>query len=343
MSTHTHTTHAVPAAITPADELYSIALRIREHQLARDWSLSVLMKRHGGSEGLGSDKTFNKILRQDFSEIDIEKKVVDYRTVLALLDELPTEETVEDVYDDLSGPVKVRRAMVKAMTSQTPARLVIVEGNSGMGKSCALNSVKRIYGARLLMIEASDTWGDRPNAFLASILIALGQSNIPINQFIRAQKVETLLKESRRGLLIEEAHHLGPKCLNVLKTLMNKTGCEAILFAIPTLLKRLEHIAYEEAVQLFTNRLAERIKLTAINKKDVEILLSRKLAPWDLNGDLVQAAELLTANAPKRGNLAFVREVCRRVVSTLKEEGRQGEKITLGDITAAAEAEIQAR
>lgn len=334
-----------PTSLAPPasqDELYSIALRIREHQLAREWSLTELMRRHGGSEGLGSDKTFNKVLGRDFSEMKVEKKVGDFRAVLALLDELPTDEEHEEIYEDLSGPVKLRKALLKAMTSTSPARCVIVEGASGMGKTSALTVIRRVYGPRLVVLEATTAWDDRPNAFLVALLTALGDAAPPAGQAARLTRAVARLLEGRKCLCLEEAHHLGPRCLNVLKTLLNMTKSEAILFAIPTLLKRLEHAAYEEARQITGNRLAERVKLTKINPADVLTILTRRLP--GLNGDTAKAAELLTVNAPRHGNLAFVREVVRRVIADLREAGHSSDAhVTYDDVQRAATAEIADR
>ena len=44
--------------------------------------------------------------------------------------------------------------------------------------------------------------------------------------------------------MIDEAHHLGPHCLNTVKTLVNTTPGEFILVAIPTLWNKLQAHAY---------------------------------------------------------------------------------------------------
>ncbi len=324
-------------------ELNAIAKRLNEHRELRSWSIAELMRRHGGSDGLGSDKTFNKLLASDFDGLNVEKQLVNYRAVLCLLDEQPLNEEEEEIFEDLSAPKKLRRALLKAMTSQTPARLVIIEGASGMGKTSALTVVRNLYQARVLTIEATAAWSDRPNALLAAIGAALNDPGIDAcrSQAHRLTRIVAKLKEQRRCLAIEEAHHLGPQCLNTLKTLLNQTRSEAILIAIPTLLRRLEHAAYEEALQLTRNRLCERIRLDRLNPKDIEVLLTKRLPAPGLNGSLSRAADLLATHAPRYGNLGFVREVIRRAATQLREH--PGTTLDLALIEQAAAAEIAAR
>jgi type II secretory pathway predicted ATPase ExeA len=328
---------------TDRAEIQAAAVRINEHRELRGWSLSELLRRHGGSEGLGSDKTFNKLLNGDTNELNVPKHLINYRAVLCLLDETPLDEADEEVFEELSGPKKARKALLKAMTSQTPARLVIIEGASGMGKTSILKVVRRLYGARVFTVEATAAWNDSPNAMLLAIADALNDTGIETSrgQFARLKRVVYKLNEQRRCLAIEEAHHLGPKCLNVLKTLINQTKSEVVLLAIPTLLRRLEHAAYEEALQLTRNRLCERVRLTTLNLNDIKILLTRRLPAPGLNGSLDRAAELLAQHAPRHGNLALVREVIRRVNAAIRDD--KTTKLDLPLIEQAVAAEIAVR
>jgi DNA transposition AAA+ family ATPase len=339
-----NTTASIPSA--PADartELHACATRIEEHRTQREWSISELMRRHGGSEGLGSDKTFGKILNSDFTQLNLDKQLINYRTVLCLLDEQPAGTEEEEIFPELSGPKKLRKALLKAMQSQTPAKLIIVEGPSGIGKTSTLGVVRKLYGARILPIEASAAWSDRPNAMLIALGTALGDSATAKanSQAERLNRIVARLNEQRRCLAIEEAHHLGPQCLNTLKTLLNQTDSEAILIAIPTLLRRLEHAAYEEALQLTRNRLCERIRLDKINPTDVKILLTRRLPEPGLNGSLDRAADFLATHAPRHGNLGFVREVIRRTNAQLRDH--PDTPLNLDLIEQAAAAEIACR
>jgi DNA transposition AAA+ family ATPase len=168
------------------------------------------------------------------------------------------------------------------------------------------------FGQRILWIEAAAAWGDKPNALLGSILAALGikPSEWPISQFERLERVVERLKSSRLCVIIDEAHHMGPDCLNTVKTLINRTPGEFILAAMKTLWNRLERDSYQEVKQLTGNRLAERIKLS-LRETDVKKLLDRRLAVLPA-AESKKALTLLMAKAPHNGNLAFVREVCKR-------------------------------
>lgn len=332
-------------------DLLQTARVIREHQQARGWTLAELMRHHGGSEALGSDKTFNKILASDFSEMNVEKKLEDYRRVLHILEDTAgqAEEGPEPVFGDFVHAAQVRAGLVRAMNTSTVARVGVVEGDSGMGKSSILAVVRSIYGKRIIEVQARRAWNDSPSAFLGQILIDLGEEPGGSHAARRQRKVEQVLAARRTCLAIEEAHHLGPRCIDTLKTLVNVSKTEAVIFAIPTLLKRLETAAYEESKQLFTNRSAFRVRLK-VHKADIALMLRNRLPAPGLVGDtekqteqaLTEAATLLEANCKKHGHYAFVREVCRRVRDTWREEALT-RPVTYNDLISAAEAEIAAR
>ena len=147
----------------------------------------------------------------------------------------------------------------------------------------------------------------------------------------------------RRCVMIEEAHHMGVRCLNQLKTLVNCTPGEFVLFAYPTLWGRLEKHAYHEARQLIGNRLAERIKLS-VQPADVKKFVTRRVprvVDTLEDAKLNEVIDLLVTKAavPKHGNMGFVREVCDRVLDACK--GEDGP--SFAQWTAAMDAEVSSR
>jgi len=323
------------------EELFTIAQGIEEIRLAKGWSVGELMRRHGAS-GLGSDKTFGKILKRDFSEMKVEERVESYRHVLNQLQDVGEEDGPEPVYSDLVGPTAVRKGLTRMMITRTVARVGVIEGESGTGKTSCLQVCRNIYGKRIVETEARSAWNDRPNAFLGQILIDLGEQPGRNNAADRCQKVENALKQTRRCLMIEEAHHLGPRLIDVTKSLINQTKTEAVLAAIPTLLKRVEREAYEESLQLFRNRLGFRV-LLKMHSSDIEKLLRRRCPlPGIDNDDLKAASELLKLNGPRHGHYALVREVCRRLREQWQDEGFT-RAVSLEDLTSACKTEIEGR
>ena len=195
------------------------------------------------------------------------------------------------------------------------ARFVLVLGDSGAGKTSSRRLLIESFGQRILWTEASEVWADSPMAFLGAVLRATGDKNPPYNTVVRQQKVEEHLKLGRVCLIVDEGHHLGPRCLNTIKGLLNNTPGEFVVLALYSLWKRLEREAYEEVKQLTGNRLAIRIQLRLQNS-DVLKMLQRRLTWIDQDGEksleASKAVTLLTEKAPRYGNLAFVREVCKQ-------------------------------
>ncbi|SRR5581483_3701045 len=296
-----------------ANELRELAQKIKDYQEAKKLTFALLLKKF---RGIGSDKTFNRILAGDLSELDLEKQLNNYRAVWALIESLGDEEAdEEEFYDDLFPVIQLKRAFFETTRENGNGRVIFLLGPTGSGKSCARKLLIEKYGERLLWIEASEAWGGSPMAFLGAILVALGKKDVPYGQVDRLNLVIQLLKASRRCLVIEEAHHLGPRNLNVQVTLVNQTPGEFVNLAIDTLWKKLESAAYEECRQLTGNRLAERINLgREPRESDVCKLLERRIkwADPDPKKASKQAAKLVLDKAANYGRLAFVRDVCKR-------------------------------
>lgn len=288
-------------------ELQSLALRIKDWQEARQLSVAALLRQY---PDLGSDKTFGLLAKGEFGELDIERWLAAYRSAWALMESLrDREEAAEDIYDDISAVAQLRKALMDILSERGITRVVLVEGDSGSGKTSAATALQRRYGSKVLIVEACDATGESAMSFLGDILTALGVTDMPVHKSTRLQMVQRRLKERRVCLVIDEAHHLRPVNLNLLKTLVNTTPGEFVLLALPNLWRKLEHQAYEEVRQLMGNRLAERIRLPdTLREADVRKLLERRANVSDL-----ASIRAVVEAAKRRGNMQFVTQVARRL------------------------------
>lgn len=312
------------------DELQSAAARIWDWQQARGWTTVRMIKEF---PDLGSDKTYGAVRAGRLADLDAAAWHSRYLAVLALIEDRREEADAEEtVYDDLSAPRAVRRAMVDLFAAGGNARVLVLLGPSGIGKTTALRAVAERYGRRVAWTEACDVWADRPSALLGAVITAFG-SVPPVSATRRLEECVALLRESRRCVVVDEAHHLGPHCLGAVKALVNQTPGEIVLSAIPTLWQRLETSAYEEARQVTTNRLAERIVLS-LTEADAARYFARAVPGADA-ATARQAAKIVVPMAARMGNFAFLRDVCR-CVRRLTPEGDPVAVQTVAD--AAAEA-----
>ena len=263
---------------------------------------------------LGSEKSFRDISAGNLEGYNAENQLTKYRAVYATMEELANQGGEERIYDDLGTVVKIRRAFLGVVKATGTNRVLIVQGESGVGKTTAVGLLRGKYGTgRISYVEASDVWADSPNAFLGAILRALGVTELPAGRVQRLEEVQARLAISRRCLVIDEAHHLGPHCLNTVKTLVNTTPGEFILVAIPTLWNKLQAHAYQEAKQIATNRLSERVKLT-LDETDIRTYLSKRFKDAQ-PAELKVAAKIVRPSALLSGNYAFVRDVARELAS----------------------------
>ena len=321
-------------------ELREIAARFKAYQEANGLSDAALLRLF---PDLGAERTYNRILNHDLKEVDLDRQLVNYKLALAIMESGAEKRGSrdEELYGDFVAVLRTKKALLDTMSQRSIARLIIVEGDTGSGKSCIRRLITEQYQGRVLHIEASTGWADSPAAFSAAILKARGTDEIPQGSYDREELVVEKLGGARRlCLVIDEAHHLGVRCLNQLKTFINRTPGEFVLLTYPTLWKRLEQRAYHEARQLTGNRLAERIKLKVL-PEDVKKFLARRVprSVATLNGHLEQVIDLLTATAPRHGNFGFVREVCDRVLTL--SEGTDGPSYE--QFVGAVDAEVRSR
>ena len=297
-------------AMDAAAELAALAGRLSEWAARRGIPVARFCRDY---PGLGSERTFRDLRAGRTEGYDVAAQLAGYRAVEAVLEELAgTAEAQERIYDDLGPVVALRRAFARVAQSAGTDRVVVLEGESGVGKTTAARILAGRYGAgRVVTVEASDAWGDSPAALLGGILEALGRTELPPSRVGRLAQAREALSLSRRCVVVDEAHHLGPHCLNTVKTLVNTTPGEFILVAIPSLWGKLQKQAYQEARQLTTNRLSERVRL-ALSDADVARYLG-KFFPDAAPQALRAAARIVRPQAAASGNMAFVREVAREL------------------------------
>ena len=289
-----------------ARELIELAGKIREWQTAREWSDTHLCAEFD----IGSTKTFNALREGRLEGYDTEDRWLPaYRQAWNLIEARGDGADEIPVYDDLTPAVRLRAALTEAMRERGTDRVIILEGDPGAGKTFAKESARNRFGARIVCAEAAQTWKESMNAMLADLLRALGVQP-PVSAAEKLEKLIERLNAQRRCVAIDEAHHMGPQGLNIVKTIVNRAPGEVLLMGLPVLLTRLELDAYQEARQIIHNRLSERITLTGAEPADVERLLARlgAIPPAAAKAAAPQVARLATG----RGLLKFAVRVARR-------------------------------
>jgi DNA transposition AAA+ family ATPase len=288
-------------------QLPEIARRIRDWQQHHNLSDNEICRRFAG---LGSTKTYKRILDGEMAELDPDRQLHNYEQVWNLIEiESATTAADEPTYDDLPHIASVRYAVADAIAETGNNRLVIVEGPSGAGKTTAGRKLAERWGRKVVLSEADETWKDSLSNMLGGLLRAMGVKSPPNGSESRKILLLEKLRETPVCIVIDEAHHLGQRTLNLVKTILNQTQSQVVFLAIPTLLRRLESSAFEEARQLTKNRLCERVRLEGCDTASVEKFLERRLT---FEGAIAkQCARTLAERAGQFGNWNFVNLVCR--------------------------------
>lgn len=289
--------------MTTTINITQLAEQLFDYATTRNWSVSRLCREF---PGLGSDRTFRDVRAGKLKGYNVDDWTRAYAAAITTIrDQRDTKDA--PLYDDLNTVFQVHRAVLGAMNNTGTNRVVIVEGDSGAGKTTAIQIIMKKYGDRIIQVEASTVWNDRPKALIDAILKSLGVSEPPSQPVAAFDAVTHHLSTSRRCLVIDEAHHLGPRCLDTIKSLVNRTRGEFVLLAMQTLWTRLGTRAYNESKQLVTNRLAERVCLTP-TLLDISTYLLHSVPSLTSDNADKAAISILPASI-HAGNFAFVRDV----------------------------------
>lgn len=318
---HSHPEHREEEAARAeslAESLRETALRIEGHRRARR---PVPSDRSWVREwpGLGSTKTWSRILAGELDGINTAAKLPDYRGVLAALETEGRRSGAEELYQDLGGAQEVELAVMRLMHHHGKDRFILIEGGSGSGKTSALDLLSAgPASGSIIRLEADETWKSL-RAALRHILLALSvpAAEIPSETAgMMALLIKTVRRRGRLILALDEAHHVTGTFLNLAKTLLNQTEAMLILAGMSTLFQKLRANASEEARQLFHNRLFCRVKLAGPDKSGARLYIARRLN--DQGGTWKDSTmHDIACKAVHAGHWSFL----RRVVDQLQANG----------------------
>ncbi|MCW0218366.1 MAG: ATP-binding protein [Prosthecobacter sp.] len=328
---------------TPAQELRTLALQILEISNADDLSKAELIRLH---PGLGqSDKTITAIAKGRTDDLDIEKWLPAYRSVFNELVGASGDDELT-LYEELSSAIAVRGQTSRLIYSRTLARILIIKGETGTGKTSALDIIREKYNdmtvqPRVFRVEASAAWGDRPNSMLEEMLSALGVDPGRRNATARLRKLADTINTRGVGTIIQvdEVHDFGVRCLRTLKTVISQSNVKIQLACHKRLFRTIETEHADDLSQLTGNRLLAIVELGAPQDDDVKILLQKRL-PTIASDQLPASATELARHARGNGNLAFVREV---LVRAHRAQAKTKTPVTLEDIKRHIGDELKAR
>ena len=180
--------------LNPQDELRQLAGLILEFVESSDLNLAALIKPQGLTE-----KEVRHAAAGKYDELSA-SAILDQ--VKAITAQIGGAGEADPLYEDMSTAKQVRAAFSRLRLSNTKAKLLIVEGQTGMGKTSAgeiisakmrdLNATAAIY-----TIEASAAWRGRSGPMMNAMLAALG---MPHKSRSNESKLEKLVESLTNGL-----------------------------------------------------------------------------------------------------------------------------------------------
>lgn len=321
--THSHPEHAAEqreAEQATQTELTILVSQIRAWQLGCTPRLSDEQICRNFS-GLGSTKTYRRFRDGDFDGLVLANHLPKYQGVWRQISELTGSNGREEIYNDLTPAFESCSKAALLIPQYGRERLMLIEGVTGSGKTCALEAIARRYAGQCAMIEAKTSWNSI-NAMVCDWLVKLDlfsdpnedpESKMPPYYGQRLAALEAALRTKRKIILIDEGHHLCADGLNVIKSILNATDCVIVIACIPTLWSKLAARAWAEAAQLIYNRLFERVRLIPPAAEDVEMFLVRRVPALAESEDWRSASGKIAEAASHYGSYAFLRRLANRL------------------------------
>lgn len=296
-----------PSPLAPtADEaeIFAVARDIQTWQRGANVSDVKLIKLY---PALGSAKTFRKLNNEDSSSLIVEDWLPKYRSVYRLINAALDSKGEDVVYDDLGTSSNVITMGARLLGNRGLNRIAFIEGDSGSGKTKALEALARKQPGMVIMVEGSPVWSS-PNAFLAELLAqvtGVDVETLPANGLKLKTRLINALNQRRYLILIDESQHLSGPGLNVLKHLVNKTQAAFVVAGQNTLWRRIQAAFWPEAKQLRHNRTFAYLTFGAPDLTDIKLYVTRRAKCETFNASTWKAIEEM---ASRHGGFAFLRD-----------------------------------
>ena len=322
-------------------QLRALAREVQNYQLERGWSDKRLTEKLAD---IGSSKTYKRILddADPLDQMDVEGQIVKYSAAVAYITELRSKDrAAEPIYEDFSNVIDARAAVGKAMLEESIARLVIIPGPTSTGKDVIKDVLCRMWPKKVIAVEADEFWRDSLSAptsvlYGAVGIINRGEGKMPTYPMERSIGIKDELRKSKKILIINEAHHMGIRAINLCKTLINQTPTVIVWLCEPTLMGRLLSSSFTETTQLTGNRLFETVHLRTPPSNEILDLMERRGVKFADKETRNTAGSKLAAEAPAFGNWRFVVQVSRKLIEHSKRTPVNLKVLTdaIGDVQA---------
>lgn len=230
------------------------------------------------------DKTALEIKLKKLLEMEAERELV----------------IADETFCDTVGALKY---MECARLAHRDGHIRVCYGDAGLGKTWAGREYAR-QNPGTIFIEASADFS--PRVLLQEILMALGQEARGSNHSMR-REIVSILKGSRRLLIVDEAENLPYRSLEILRRIYDETEIGILLAGMPRLLANLKG-KRGDFKQLYS-RIAGVFSLEKLKEDDVAKIVKARLGD-DVGQENIEAF-FLQSNANGRTLKFLVSETAR--------------------------------
>lgn len=309
-------------------ELRGLAQQVRDYQLERGWSDA---KAASEISQIGSTKVYKRILdaSDPLDEMSIENQIKGFRGALEFIEvRRKSDRFPEPEYSDFTNVVRGLAGIQKAFLEEGIARFVAIRGDSGTGKDAILHALQtRPHWSKVTVAIEPDEHCRHslaePQLKIVRQLNAVRSAQIVPRMYPTQVKQQIIdaIGDTRLVLVINEMHHMGPRGLNEVKSLIN--ACPKLVIVgmfIPSLLRRLLGTSYDEAIQLFGNRLNNVVHLPSPPANEILLMLERRGVAIEDATLRDTVGKTLAEDAPQFGNWQFVVKFTRAARAICQKE-----------------------
>ncbi|MES2707143.1 MAG: AAA family ATPase [Verrucomicrobiota bacterium] len=298
------------ATESAAAELLSLARQVEAWRVAWGLSLRQLCSQVTGI----NHKTHSRLADGDLTELTPENHLAKYRAAVVELEEWELRQQADPILPGLR-PARIVAESISMLKRQRDIdRFMLVEGESGAGKTSAVKNAAA-SDADAILVTAHEGW-HRPLKAITELLLASGFRGVMPNGFAdRHAALIQKLADKPRLILVDEGQHMEIRLLNVLKDVINRTGCWVVIATMASLWNNIQSRHWSEVKQLIHNRMLLRVTLPAPDSGDVEEYLAARLAltlPEEKGEAAVawqRAFDAVSQGARHHGGYAFCRKV----------------------------------
>lgn len=301
------------------------AREIEGFRVENDWTPTQL---RAEIIGLPNHKTHQRLVDIDdgCEDLDSTRLLNQYAAAAErVADRRKKERLAEPEYNTFTNVLDSLEAMQAAWNEPGIHRTLVIVGENGTGKDTSIRAILKTYPRDTLYTKATTFWRESLAAMAEDTLTAIhafrnDEQPLVIDRYplARVRAMKAFFSTRKLIWVINDAHLLGRRGIEVVIDLVDGTPVVPVLAGIPTLLRQLAESNIEEARQLMGNRLCRFVTLTSPSATDITGMWKFRGVKFVDRETQDASATMVASEASEFGNWTYVKLFTRDLVKASK-------------------------